>query len=163
MGVWPLAITVLVVGRVRGALVDGVAEYESRAARYWRLEVVEVSVGGKGSRIDPTEVMDAEGQKLLARAPAEAELVALSRKGRAMTSSELARHLERRMGVGGPGVAFVIGGAFGLSKAVLARASTRFSLSGLTLPHEMARLVLAEQLYRAGTILRSEPYHKLSR
>ena len=59
-----------------------------------------------------------------------------------------------------PGVAFVIGGAFGLGEAVLDRSRTRLSLSDMTLPHEMARLFLAEQLYRAGTILRGEPYHK---
>ena len=68
--------------------------------------------------------------------------------------------MEARTIEASPGVAFAIGGAFGLGEPVLARARVRLSLSDMTLPHEMARLFLAEQLYRAGTILRGEPYHK---
>ena len=77
-----------------------------------------------------------------------------------MDSRELAGYLERHGIRASAGVAFVIGGAFGLGSAVLERARRTLSLSKMTLPHEMARLLLMEQLYRAGTISRGEPYHK---
>ena len=77
-----------------------------------------------------------------------------------MTSEDLAAYLDDRRTVASPGVAFVIGGAFGLDQGVLQRAGLHLRISDMTLPPEMARLVLAEQLYRAGTILLGEPYHK---
>lgn len=148
-----------VVGRVRGALAEAVAEYEKRAGRYWRLEIVEVAAARAGRAPEAT-VRDAEGTRLLTAIGAGLEVVALTRVGRPMGSLELAGYLEERALRSSPGVAFVVGGAFGLGDAVLARAARKLSLSDMTLPHEMARLVLAEQLYRAGTIIRGEPYHK---
>ncbi|RMH11437.1 MAG: 23S rRNA (pseudouridine(1915)-N(3))-methyltransferase RlmH, partial [Gemmatimonadetes bacterium] len=107
----------------------------------------------------PDAVRAAEAERLLRRLPADADLVALTREGRAWDSRGLATYLEEGA-LHARDRAFVIGGAFGLGEAVLARASWRWSLSALTFPHEVARLVLVEQLYRAGTILRGEPYHK---
>ena len=103
---------------------------------------------------------EAEADRLLARLAGDARVVALTRTGGGMNSRELARYLERLAAEAVGNVAFVIGGAFGLSPRVRARADRTLALSPMTLPHEMARLVLAEQLYRAGTILRGEPYHK---
>ncbi|MGD8319812.1 MAG: 23S rRNA (pseudouridine(1915)-N(3))-methyltransferase RlmH [Gemmatimonadota bacterium] len=148
------------VGRVRGALEAAVAEYEERARRYWKLEVVEVDAGASGRDPAPQRVMDAEGERILGRIPDGFSVYALTRTGKTMGSRALARELERHAVQASPGVVFVIGGAYGLCAAVVARASKRLSLSAMTLPHEMARLVLAEQLYRAGTIVRGEPYHK---
>jgi 23S rRNA (pseudouridine1915-N3)-methyltransferase len=153
-------VLVVVVGRVRGPLADAVSEYEARAARYWKLEVVEVAAGAAGRDPSPERVRDEEAERLLARIPADYEVVALTRVGDAMGSRALAAYLEEKGTRSAPGVAFVIGGAFGVGEAVLRRAKKRVSLSRLTFPHEMARLVLAEQLYRAGTIVRGEPYHK---
>jgi 23S rRNA (pseudouridine1915-N3)-methyltransferase len=155
-----MKLLVVAVGRVRGELADAVAEYERRAARYWKLEIVEVAAGGPGRDADPERVMSAEAERLLARIPPTLDVVALSREGNGMDSRELSRYLERHAVRSSAGVAFVIGGAFGLGDEVLARARRKLSLSRMTLPHEMARLMLAEQLYRAGTILRGEPYHK---
>jgi 23S rRNA (pseudouridine1915-N3)-methyltransferase len=156
-----MKVVVVAVGRARGPLGEAVAEYEARAGRYWKLEAVEVAGGLKGSSsAAPERVMEAEAERILARVPVGLELVALTREGRGMSSRELAAYLRELGTRSAPGVAFVIGGAFGLGEAVLGRASRELSLSALTLPHEMARLVLAEQLYRAGTIVRGEPYHK---
>lgn len=155
-----MKLVLAVVGRARGELSGAVADYEKRIGRYWKFEAVEVTAGGPGRNASPEAVKDAEADRLLARIPAEFELVALTRDGRGMDSRELSRYLERHAVRSSAGVAFVIGGAFGLGDAVLARARRRLSLSAMTLPHEMARLILAEQLYRAGTILRGEPYHK---
>ena len=151
---------IVAVGRVRGDLRGAVEEYEKRAGRYWKLEVVEVGAGGPGRDAPADVVKRTEGERILARIPDTLEVVALTREGNGMDSRELSRYLERHAVRSSAGVAFVIGGAFGLGDAVLRRARRRLSLSRMTLPHEMARLVLAEQLYRAGTILRGEPYHK---
>lgn len=150
----------VVVGRVRGPLVSAVSEYEERARRYWKLEFVEVDAGAPGRSASPRHVMAAEAERILGRVAPELELVALTRNGKGMASQELARWMETRAVASSPGAAFVIGGAFGLSDLVLDRSTRLLSLSSMTLPHEVARLVLAEQLYRAGTILRGEPYHK---
>jgi 23S rRNA (pseudouridine1915-N3)-methyltransferase len=151
---------VIAVGRVRDPLKGAVEEYEQRAGRYWKLDVHEVDAGAKGAKSDAEQVMAAEEQRILARLPANAELVALTRAGERIGSPELARYLEQLGIRSTPAVAFAIGGAYGLGAGVLARARRRLSLSDLTFPHELARLVLAEQLYRAGTILKGEPYHK---
>jgi 23S rRNA (pseudouridine1915-N3)-methyltransferase len=104
--------------------------------------------------------MAAEGERLLAKVPDGFELIALDRKGVEWSSERLARHIEL-LGVNArPGIALMIGGAFGLAPEVLDRADRLLSLSAMTLPHELARLVITEQIYRAGTIQRGEPYHK---
>lgn len=150
----------MAVGRVKGPLESAVAEYEERAQRYWKIEIAEVEAGASGRNPDPRRVKEAEGERILARIPEELAVFALTRTGKGMGSREVAQELEKYAVQSHPGVAFVLGGAFGLDDAVLARARRQLSLSRMTLPHEMARLVLVEQLYRAGTILRGEPYHK---
>jgi len=152
-------VRVVVVGRVRGLLEEAVGNYETRARHYWKLEVEEVAAGARGRATAP-EVMASEGERILERLPVSGLVVALTRDGRGMGSREFASLLEGEALIATPVVAFVVGGAFGLSPAVLNRAQHRISLSHMTLPHEVARLVLAEQLYRAGSILRGEPYHK---
>ena len=155
-----MKVAVVAVGRVRGVLASAVSHYEDRARRYWRLEVAEVEAGAPGRDPDPRRVRRAEASRILGRIGPGYACVALTREGRALDSRALAGWLEEARVRARPGVAFVVGGAFGLEEEVLGRAELRMSLSSLTLPHEMARLVLAEQLYRAGTILRNEPYHK---
>ena len=127
-----MKITVIVVGRAGTPFKEAILEYERRAERYWKFNVVEV----------------ASEKLLLARLPERAEIVALTRTGSGMSSSALARYLHDHALHSTPEVCFVIGGAFGLGSGVLDRAQKRWSLSEATLPHELARLVLAEQLYR---------------
>lgn len=155
-----MRVLVLAVGRVRGSLESPVAEYEERAARYWKLETIAVDAGAPGRDPAPDRVRGAEAERLQPRIPEGCTVVALTRQGHPMSSRELAAFLEKEALRSSPGVVFVIGGAFGLAPAVLERAQRQISLSPMTLPHEMARLVLAEQLYRAGTLARGEPYHK---
>ena len=107
----------------------------------------------------PCQEVEAKDDAALVRAiPADALLVALCVDGEALSSPELAKRLERWMSQGKGAVAFVIGGAEGLPAAIEQRAAQRLSLSRMTLPHRLARLILAEQLYRAVSILRGEPY-----
>lgn len=100
---------------------------------------------------------------MMERIPPELRRVALTRTGDPTTSERLSRDLARLSVESSPGVAYLIGGAHGLSDDVLRDAHARLRLSTLTLSHDLARLVLAEQLYRAGTIMRNEPYHKAIR
>lgn len=152
-------VSVVSVGRPRaGGLASTIKEYERRAARYWTLDVVEVKEVSSRAR-SPEQVMHEEGDRLLSRIPAGATVVACDPAGRGYTSEAFAAWLSGLRDAA-QRVAFVIGGAHGLAPAVLARGNERMLLAPWTLPHEVARLVLAEQLYRAGTILRGEPYHK---
>ncbi len=156
-----MKVSILAVGRVRGVLAPAVREFEERAGRYWKLEVTEVEAGaGRGGGRDPQDVQRSEGRRLMARVTEGSETWALTREGKGMSSRALAATLGRMAVEASPGVTFLIGGAYGLDSGVIDGADRKLSLSPMTLPHEMARLVLAEQLYRAGTILRNEPYHK---
>jgi 23S rRNA (pseudouridine1915-N3)-methyltransferase len=103
--------------------------------------------------------MEREAEALLRGLPDGATLVALDREGQAWTSEELAARVDRWRGAARP-VAFMIGGSDGLAPALVARAGERWSLGPLTLPHELARVVVYEQLYRAFTILEGHPYHR---
>ena len=150
---------VAVVGKPRDASLAGaIREYETRASRYWPLEIREVrEESARAANADL--VREREGERLLDAVPRGAYVVACDLTGRAMSSEQFAAWLQR-LQERARDVAILIGGAYGLSAAVRDQSAERISLAPWTLPHELARLVLAEQLYRAGTICRREPYHK---
>jgi 23S rRNA (pseudouridine1915-N3)-methyltransferase len=151
---------IVAVGKPRAqSLAAAIQDYETRAARYWPLEIREVREE-PARAATPDVVREREGERLLAVAGAGALVVACEGDGEARTSAELAAWMTAERERASRDVAFLIGGAFGLSPAVRAAASQRLSFSRFTFPHEIARLLLAEQLYRAGTIVRGEPYHK---
>lgn len=152
-----MRISVVVVGRAAGPTGPAIGAYEERAARYWRLEVAEVR---RGRGREAAEVMRREADAIRARLRPGFDRVAVTREGRSFTSPELARWLEGVAWTAARGVHFLVGGAFGLDAGLMDECGLRLSLSSLTLPHDFARLVLAEQLYRAGAILRDQPYHK---
>jgi 23S rRNA (pseudouridine1915-N3)-methyltransferase len=155
-----MKLIVAAVGRPRNAaLAAAIEEYESRAAKYWPLEVREVREEAGRSRGAPVSVVqDKEAERLVARVDG-ATVVACDERGTTMTSTKFARFVQDAR-ERARDLAFVIGGAHGLADSLRASAQTRLALAPWTLPHELARLVLAEQLYRAGTIIRGEPYHK---
>ena len=155
-----MKITLLVVGKAGTLVADAVAEFERRAARYWSLDVIEVKEERAKKGLSDTQVRAAESTRLLEKVPAGAEIVALTRSGATWSSNQLADYLQRLAVEGRAGAAFVIGGALGLSDELIAKAGRQLSISPMTLTHELARLILTEQLYRAGTIVRGEPYHK---
>ena len=154
-----MRLVVAVVGKARNpALGEAIRDYETRAARYWPLDVHEVrEERATGSSVD--KVKEREGARLAERIPERAHVIACEQGGKSLDSAQFADFLQRAR-EDDRDIAFLIGGAFGLPAQVSARATTRLSLAPWTLPHEIARLVLAEQLYRAGTIVRGEPYHK---
>ena len=154
-----MRLVVAVVGKARNpALGEAIRDYEKRAARYWPLDVHEVrEERASGNSIE--RVKDKEGARLAERIPDGAQTVACEQAGRSFDSVQFANLLkcareENR------DIAFLIGGAFGLASEVSSRATFKLSLAPWTLPHEIARLVLVEQIYRAGAIVRGEPYHK---
>jgi 23S rRNA (pseudouridine1915-N3)-methyltransferase len=148
---------ILAVGRPpAGPLREAIAEYERRAARYWPIDVAEVRAEPARSRA-PEEVRRLEAERLLDKA--SGFLVALDERGRTMSTAAFTKWVTDRRGRA-EDATFVIGGAFGLDASIRDRATLVLSLSPWTLQHEMVRLLLAEQLYRAGTINRGEPYHK---
>jgi 23S rRNA (pseudouridine1915-N3)-methyltransferase len=154
-----MRIVVAVVGKPRDAgLAATIRDYETRAARYWPLEVREVREEW-GRSMPADQVRAREADRLAAILPPAAHVVSCELGGLAMTSELFAQWVQRRREEA-KDVAFVVGGAYGLGGAVQKLAATRLALAPWTLPHEIARLVLAEQLYRAGTIVRREPYHK---
>jgi 23S rRNA (pseudouridine1915-N3)-methyltransferase len=136
----------------------GVADYAGRLRGDYRLELVEIALGRRGTG-DVARAIEAEGERMLAAAGPRAALVALQVGGRALSTEQLARWLSDRARLGEP-LAFCIGGPDGLAPAVDARACLRWSLSPLTLPHGLARVVVAEALYRAVTVIRGLPYHR---
>ncbi|MBP6773918.1 MAG: 23S rRNA (pseudouridine(1915)-N(3))-methyltransferase RlmH [Gemmatimonadaceae bacterium] len=154
-----MRVALLTVGRPRqSGLADAIREYETRAARYWSLDVIEVKEeSARGLSVD--QVREREGARLLERVTPDARVVACDPGGDVLDSEAFAAWLGEQRDRA-QNVAFAIGGAYGLGDAVKRRATRRLSLAPWTLPHELARLVLAEQLYRAGTISRGEPYHK---
>jgi len=154
-----MTIYLIAVGRVKNtSLREACAEYEARTRHYMKLEVREVRDAGLPDR-DADSIRLIEGEALLKAIPRDAQLVAVTRTGESRSSPDLARQLDDWRNTN-KDVAFVIGGAHGLNETVMNRAQSRLSLSQMTLPHELARLTLLEQLYRACTILRGEPYHK---
>jgi 23S rRNA (pseudouridine1915-N3)-methyltransferase len=151
-----MKLTFLSVGRDRsGLFAPGVAEYSQRLGHAAKVQLIELPE----SRASGPRAKDEEGRALLAKLSPRDALVALDERGKALTSVAFAAWLGRQQDTGRD-VAFAIGGDEGLSDEVRARAALVLSLSAMTLPHRLARLVLAEQVYRAFTILRGEPYHK---
>jgi 23S rRNA (pseudouridine1915-N3)-methyltransferase len=155
-----MKLMIMAVGspRDRGGA-SAIRDYESRAGTYFRLETQEVPpASGVGN--DPRRIRAREAEDFYRRLPDGLDTWALTREGSAMTSRELANTLGDMATYGHAGAVFVVGGAFGIDEAFVGRCKRSISLSRMTLPLDLARLVLAEQLYRAGTILRGEPYHK---
>jgi len=152
-------VVIASVGKPRDRhLAAAIGEYETRAARYWPLSVAEVrEASGRGVSADATR--EREGERLLERLPPGCLLIACDERGERLTSAAFANLLITAR-EGAQDVGFVVGGAYGLSDPVRAAATRMLQIAPWTLPHELARLVLAEQLYRAGTISRGEPYHK---
>ena len=137
----------------------GFKEYQKRLPREWKLTCTEIALGNRGKSSSAENAMRQEGELILAQTPKSAHVVALEVLGKSLSTPELS---ERMMSwqMQGKDLCIIIGGPNGLAKTCLDRADEKLSLSNLTLPHPLVRIVLAEQLYRAWTILQNHPYHK---
>ena len=155
-----MRVTLIAVGqRMPGWIGEGFGEYTKRLQRRLPIELIEIPAVRRSGNADAARAMAEEGRRQLAATRAGQHVVALDERGKSRTSLELSQWLGDRM-QGGLDLAFLIGGADGFSPEMLARANERWSLSPLTLPHALVRVVFAEQIYRAVTLLDGHPYHR---
>lgn len=145
--------------RMPAWVAEGYGEYAKRLSPALPLTLVEVPMAARTRRGDVTRWRREEGERLLQALPKDCRLVALDVQGQGCSTEALARTLAGWM-TEGRSVAFLVGGPDGLDEACLARAEWRWSLSPLTFPHPLVRVILAEQLYRAVSLLRHHPYHR---
>ncbi len=151
-------LRILAVGtRMPGWVQAGFEEYRKRLPREWALELREIPLGRRGQ--DAARAVREEGDALLAALEGDEHVVAMEVTGRALATPDIAKSLERAREQG-QRLAFLVGGPDGLSQACRARAREQWSLSRLTLPHPLVRILLAEQLYRAWSLLAAHPYHR---
>jgi len=138
---------------------QGFADYRQRLSHWLPLELVEIEPGLRGKGRDAVRATSDEGGRVLAALPRSALVVALDGRGREWSSEQLSLRLEHWRGQGRD-LAFLIGGPEGHASEVLQRADEQWSLGALTLPHMLVRLLVAEQLYRAASMLANHPYHR---
>jgi len=153
-------IKIICIGKTkRGFLAQGIDEYLQRLKHYTTLEWIEIQSSVKSRSSSYEEAMSEEGKRIRTHIHAPAIMVALTEKGKEYTTKDFAGWLESEMIKGRREIGFVIGGDQGLEPSVISDAQICLSLSRMTFTHQMARLILLEQLYRAFTIIRGEPYH----
>ncbi len=138
---------------------EGVNDFSNRINRYFKTEWEIIPPVKDAASLQPAELKKREGETILSRILKDDFLIALDENGRQMTSEGVAQLLQTRANSGTKRLIFLIGGAFGLDEAILKRANMTWSLSNLVFPHQLVRLILAEQIYRACTILCHEKYH----
>ena len=154
---------VVCIGKLKDAyLRDGVAEFVKRMRPYGGITITELNeskIGDKPSDADRKQVVDEEGERLLKAVPKNAYMVLLDVYGKTMSSEDLAKTVAKLEVDGVSDMAFIIGGAFGVSEALRQSVNYKLSFSPMTFTHQMVRLLLVEQIYRASKINRNEPYH----
>lgn len=159
-----LNVKLICVGKMREKFyIDAFAEYAKRMQAYCRLELLEIAEQRLGDRPSEKEIaaaLEREGQEILKAVPPDAYLTALCVEGKQMPSEGMAELIAARENSGRPKLCFVIGGSYGLSPSVKARADRKLSMSQMTFPHHLARVMLAEQLYRGFKINEGSMYHK---
>lgn len=159
-----MKITILCVGKIKEKFYrDAISEYSKRLSRYAKLEIVEVAdekTRDQASEGEMELVKQREGERLLASMKEDGYVVCLAIEGKMLDSVELSEKIEGLGVAGNSHIYFVIGGSLGLSKQVLSRADYLLSFSKMTFPHQLMRVILLEQIYRAYRIMNHEPYHK---
>lgn len=157
-------ITFVTVGKIKEKFFrDAVAEYQKRLSKYCRLDIIEVAdekTPDKASDLLEDQIKQREAERIIKHIKENAYCIALTINGRKRDSINLAKHLEQ-LGLGGKSsLVFVIGGSLGLHESVIMRADEQLSFSDMTFPHQLMRVILAEQIYRCFRIINGEPYHK---
>ncbi|WP_318506511.1 23S rRNA (pseudouridine(1915)-N(3))-methyltransferase RlmH [Bacillus sp. T3] len=157
-------ILIITVGKLKEKyLKQGIDEFVKRMSGDAKLEIIEVADEKAPEELSAAEmeqVKQKEGERILSKISQDTHVIALAINGKMKSSEELADDLDKLATYGKSKIAFVIGGSLGLSGEVLKRANDKLSFSKMTFPHQMMRLILVEQVYRAFRINRGEPYHK---
>ena len=157
-------IVVIAVGKVKESFFrDALQEYEKRLSRYCSFEIVEIpdeKTPDQISNVQMALIKEKEGRGILNRVKEQSYVIALAISGKKRSSEQLAAQIEQ-LGIQGQShITFIIGGSLGLSNEVLQRANEQLSFSDMTFPHQLMRVILAEQIYRSFRIQKNEPYHK---
>ncbi|MFJ7650280.1 23S rRNA (pseudouridine(1915)-N(3))-methyltransferase RlmH [Lysinibacillus sp. NPDC097279] len=157
-------ITIVSVGKLKEKYLKmGIDEYVKRLGGYAKMDVIEVPDEKAPEQLSDAEmeiVKKKEGERILAKIGPDTYVIALAINGKMKTSEEMASDIESLMTYGKSKIAFVIGGSLGLHDDVLKRADEKQSFGKMTLPHQLMKLVLIEQIYRSFRIMKGEPYHK---
>lgn len=155
-----MKITLLLTGKTEdGWIKAGFGQYLKRLEHYCTLEVIELPALKQAGKISATEQNKAEGELQLAKLSSSDRLILMDEKGKEFSSTGMAAWIEKQQSAGHKRMVFLIGGPFGFSDKVYARANEKISLSQMTFSHQMVRVILAEQLYRAYSIIKGEKYH----
>lgn len=159
-----MQIQVIAVGKLKEKyLVQGISEYLKRMGPYAKVQIIELpdeKAPDNMSEAEELQVKEKEGARILAQMKPDTYVIALAIDGHMWSSDEMAQQLQQLGTYGRSHITFVIGGSLGLSDDVLKRADQKLSFGKMTYPHQLMRLVLIEQVYRAFKIMRGEPYHK---
>ena len=159
-----MKITIVCVGKIKEKYFTmAIDEYSKRLSRYCKLNIIEVpdeKTPDQASEAEELQIKKKEGERILSNIKDQAYVIALAIQGKMLDSVELAKKIESLGTYGDSQIVFVIGGSLGLSDEVLARANMKLSFSPMTFPHQLMRVVLLEQVYRAYRINCGEPYHK---
>ncbi|WP_027108166.1 23S rRNA (pseudouridine(1915)-N(3))-methyltransferase RlmH [Lacticigenium naphthae] len=159
-----MSITIISVGKLKEKYLNsGIQEYKKRLDRYTAMKLIEVpdeKAPENLSEAQMEEVKEKEGERILAKIGQDDYVITLEIEGQQLTSEKLASHLDQLATYGKSKITFIIGGSLGLSEKVKQRSDFALSFSKMTLPHQLMRLVLLEQIYRTYRINRNEPYHK---
>ena len=157
-------VKILTVGKIKEKYYrDAISEYSKRLSKYCNLEVIEVSdekTTENASEVEINIIKDKEGERLLKHIKDKDFVIALAILGTSYDSVSFSKYIERLGINGNSSIVFVIGGSLGLSDDVLKRSNAQISFSKMTFPHQLMRVILLEQIYRAMRIMNNEPYHK---
>jgi len=152
----------LSVGKANESYVDeGIKMFTKRITNYYQTDWTIIAPSKNAATLSDTELKNKEGELILQQIKADDYLVLLDERGKQFTSEALANFIQQRANESKKNIIFLIGGAFGVSEAVFKRADFKWSLSPLVFPHQLVRLILAEQIYRACSINRNEKYHHI--
>ena len=159
-----MKIKIVTVGKLKEKYFkDGIAEYTKRISRFAKLEMIELAdekTPDKASELENQKILETEGARILSKVGERDFVVVLAIEGKTLSSEEFSKQLEQASIKGYSTLTFIIGGSLGLAPVVKNRANLSVSFGRLTLPHQLMRLVLVEQIYRAFTIQQGSPYHK---
>lgn len=159
-----MEIKIIVVGKLKEKyLKNGIAEYLKRMKNYAQIKIIEVKDEAGSQTLSDAEIKqlkEIEGKRIIEKLPDRAKIIALDLKGKQLTSEDFAEEINETMTYGTSQIAFIIGGSHGLSQEVLQKTDLKISFGKMTYPHQLMRLILVEQIYRAFKIMRNEPYHK---
>lgn len=155
-----MKIKLICVGKtIKPFLKDGEQEYLKRLKHYTPVEKIEIPELKNAKKLSEEQIKQQEGQLILNQIKPGELIVLLDERGKQFGSIDFSKYLQKKFNSGGKGIAFIIGGAYGFSDEIYAKATDKISLSKMTFSHQMVRMFFLEQIYRGFTILKGEPYH----